>query len=170
MRALSSPLNNAIGAAVQRPALLVSIGFATVRRWTSGAALSWSGQSWTEAPLEVEGLEVGALTVAGTLTVGNLDGVIGGLVLSEGIQDKAISLYGYDAAAIGAADVVWLCDAVGAGAQIDARAVRIALRHRAQFVAAPRTYVNAAAGFTQLLPEGTVLRINGVDLTLSRSG
>jgi hypothetical protein len=46
--------------------------------------------------------------------------------------------------------------------------VRISLRHRSEFIASPRTYVNPQAGFTNLLPAGTVLRINGIDLRLDR--
>ena len=67
------------------------------------------------------------------------------------------------AAATGASDVVWLADAVAAGGQVTPSEVRIALRHKADLLESPQTYVTAAAGFTQLLPGGTVLRIAGVD-------
>jgi len=168
MKTLSSPLSTALSAPVQRPALLVSIGFATVQRYSSGGTLSWNGFTWTAADMRVEGLAVDALRVGGTLVVGNLDDAIGALILSEGIQDKAITIYGYDAAATATADVVWLADAVGAGAQLSAREARIALRHKSEFTTCPRTYVNASAGFNQLLPAGTVLRINGIDMLLER--
>jgi hypothetical protein len=168
VRTLSGPLVAAHAAAVQRPALLVSIGFTVTQRYSSGGTISWGGYTWTESQIGMESLAVDALTVSGTLIIGNLDDAIGTLILAQGIQDKAISIYGYDGAATGASDVVWLADAVGASAQITARDARITLRHKAEFTAGPRTYVNSAAGFTQLIPAGTVVRINGIDLTLER--
>ena len=168
MLSLAGTLAAALGAPVTRPALLVQIDFATVRRWTSAAALTWNSQSWAAAALRVEGLQVSALRVSGSVVMGNLDDVIGTLVLSEGIQDRPITIYGYDAAATGASDVVWLASAVGASAGISTREVRIALRHRAEFVASPRTYANAAAGFTYQLGAGSSVRINGIDYTLER--
>jgi len=168
MKSLSSPHNTALGAPVTRPALLVQIDFATVRRWTSAGTVAWNSQTWTSYDVRVDGLAVEALRVSGTLAIGNLDDVIGGLVLSEGVQDRAITLYSYDAAATAAADVQWLCSAVGAGADISAREVRIALRHKSEFVASPRTFANAAAGFNNAMPPGTVVRINGVDYQFDR--
>lgn len=168
MRSLSSPHSTALGNPVTRPAWLVQIDFATVRRWTSAATLTWNSQTWTGCDVTVEGLEVEALRVRGSLVIGNLDDVIGGLVLSEGVQDRPVTIYSYDAAATGAADVQWLCAAVGAGAQISERQVRIELRHKAEFVASPRTFANQAAGFNTVMPAGTVVRINGIDYQIDR--
>ena len=168
MKTLSSALSAALGGPVQRPALLVQVGFSTVQRWTSAATLTWNALTWTARDMRIEGLRVQALQVAGTLVLGNADDVAGTLVLAEGVQDKAIAIYGYDAAATATADVVWLASAVGASAQVSTREVRIALRHRTEFVHSPRTYVTPAAGFTHLLPAGTVLRINGQDMRLER--
>ena len=168
MRSLSSPLTTAQSGPVQRPAVLVQMDFSTPSRWSSGATTSWNSQTWTAADVRVEGLSVDALGVSGTLIVGNLDDAIGTLVLSQGVQDIPITIYGFDGAATGAADVVWLASAVGASAQLSAREARITLRHKAEFTASPRTYVNAAAGFTNVLPAGTVLRINGIDYKLER--
>lgn len=169
MKSLSSALSAALGAPVQRPALLVQIAFAPEQRWSSMATVTWNTQTWTARHLRVEGLLVQPLRVSGTLVLGNDDGAAGALVLGQGIKDKRILVYGYDAAALSAAeDAVWLCDAVGASATVDAREVRITLRHRAEFVQSPRTYCNAAAGFNSLLPAETVLRINGIDMRLER--
>lgn len=169
MRSLSTALSSAIGAAVQRPALLAEIAFSPVSRLTSGPALTWNGYDWTPAPMRVDNLVVGALQVSGTLVLDNSDGAIGATVLAQGVQDRAITLWGYDAAATGASDVVWLASAVGAGAQVEAREVRIALRHGAEFCMAPKVRVTAAAGFTQYLPAGRVLRLNGISYTVQRS-
>jgi hypothetical protein len=168
MKTLSSALSAAIGAPVQQPAILVQAAFGTVRRWSSFATTTWNGQLWTKEDITLEQLQVGALRVSGTLVVGNNDDGIGALVLSEGVQDRSITIWGYDAAATATGDVVWLCTAVGASAQVGLRDVRIALRHRSEFLQAPRTFVGPAAGINGLLPAGASLRINGIDYVLER--
>lgn len=168
MITLSSALSAALGAPVQRPAYLLQAGFATVRRWSSHATVTWDGNTWTQHDMNVENLQVQALAVRGTIVLGNGDDIAGTLILAEGVQDRAMTIYGYDAGATGAADVVLLARAVGATAEVGPMDARISLRHRTEFQQAPRTYVNAAAGFKTLLPAGTVLRINGVDIKLDR--
>lgn len=170
MKTLSSALSAALGAPVQRPAVLVEIAFDTVRRWSSMADVTWDGHTWTGQGMNLEGLQVLPLQVRGLLALANTDGAISTLVLAEGVQDRVVRIWGYDAAATNTSDVVWLADAVGAAADVSTKTgeVRIALRHRAEFVLAPRVYVTPAAGFNQLLPAGTALRINGIDFTLSR--
>lgn len=167
MRTLSSALASALGAPVQRPAVLVEIVFSPVKRWSSFADITWSGQTWLKEDVTLEGLEVGALTLSGVLRLGNVDGAAAALVLGQGVQDRVVKLYGYDAGATGAADVVWLAEAVCTGVQIGPDAVRIELRHRCEFTLAPRTFVNEA-DFAPLLPAGTQLKINGQVLTLDR--
>jgi hypothetical protein len=168
MRTLSSALSTALAGPVQRPALLVQMAFGTIQRWSSGETIGWNGNTWTAADVRVDSLAVEALRVSGTLVLGNLDGVVGALILAQGVQDREIIIYGYDAAATATGDVVWLATAVGASAQLTAREAQITLRHRSEFTASPRSYVNPAAGFNQLLPAGTVLRINGIDMRLER--
>lgn len=154
---------------MQQPGLLVEVGFDTVQRWSSRGTVTWNGQIWTGRDMRVDGLVVQPLRVSGTLVLGNADDVAGTLVLSQGVQDRPIVVYGFDAAALSATDdAVWLCTAVGASAQVGTDDVRISLRHRSEFTQSPRTYVTAAAGFTQLLPADTVLRINGIDMRLER--
>lgn len=167
MRSISAALSAALGAPVQTPALLVEMAFSPVKRWSSYANLSWAGETWSQEDVLVEGLQVGALTVSGTLVLGNGDGAAAALVLGQGVQDRAVRLWGYDAAATASGDVVWLADAVAGSAQIGMDAVRIPLRHRCEFTLAPRTFVSDA-DFGPLLPAGTVLKINGKDLVLNR--
>ncbi len=168
MRALSSALSAALGAPVQRPAVLVEVAFAPAARWSSYADLSWGGYTWTKEDVIVEALEVGALSLTGTLRLGNGDGAMAALVLAQGVQDRSVRLWGYDAGATGALDVVWLADAACSAAQIAPDAVRLQLRHPAEYTLAPRSFVTAAAGFAPLLPAGTQLKINGQALTLAR--
>jgi hypothetical protein len=168
VRGLSSALAAALGGPVQRPAVLVEIDFSTVRRWSSMGTVTWSGHTWTAQDLRVDGLLVEALRVSGTVVLGNADGAAGALALEEGVQDKRVRIWGFDAAATALADVVWLCDAVAATAQVSERDVRIGLRHKGEFVTAPRAQVLPGNGFTHLLPSGTVLRINGQAVALDR--
>ena len=168
MRTLSGTLSAALGAPVQRPAVLVEMQLTVTQRWSSMSTITWNSQTWTGRDLAVEGLQVGALRVSGSIVLGNADDVAGTLVLGESIQDKVIRIWGYDAAATGASDVVWLCDAVGSSATVTPQRVRVNLRHRCEFVAVPRTLVLPANGFNQLLPGGTVLTIDGTPYTLER--
>lgn len=167
MRTLPSALSLALGAPVQRPAILVEVSFSPVKRWSSFADLTWGGQTWVKEDVQLESLQVGALSLSGVLRLGNGDGAAAALVLGQGVQDRAVKLYAYDAAATGAADVVWLADAVCVGAQVALDAVRIELRHRCEATLAPRTFVTEGA-FGPLLPAGTVLKINGQAITLAR--
>lgn len=168
MKSLSAALAAALGGPVQRPALLVEAGFDTVRRWSSFDTLTWGGHTWAPQAMRIEGLQVAALFVRGQLIVDNRDGVAGALVLADGVQDRSFRLWAYDAGATSAGDVVWLCDAVGGAASVSERDVSITLRDAAEATVSPRTFVTAANGFTQLVPAGAVLRLNGIDYRLER--
>lgn len=171
MKTLSGALSAALGAPVQRPALLVQMHWNAVRRWSSHDTVTWNSQTWTRRPMLLQDLVVQELRVSGTLVLRNDDDELGTLVLSEGVQDRRVVIWGYDAGALAdVADAVWLCDAVASAAEVTPHEVRLELRHRTAFVLSPRTYVNAAAGFTRLLPANTVLRINGIDMRLERRG
>jgi hypothetical protein len=168
MKTLSSALQTALGAPVQRPAVLVEIAFSTVWRGTTGAAITWSGQSWPARDMSMAGLRVDALAVNGSVVIGNTDDAMAALLLNEGIADRPVKIWGYDAAATATADVVLLSgDSVGASFVLTEREARIDLRHRAELVVGPRTWLTPE-NFGPMLPAGATLRINGVDYTLSR--
>ena len=168
MRTLSTALATALGAPVQTPAVLVQVDFPTARRWSSYADLSWNGQTWARQPLDLQNLVVGPLSLSGTLLLDNRDGQASQLVLGHGVQDRRIELWGYDAAATGLADVVWLGVAVGGRVGISDTTVEIALRHRCQHVSGPRQTVSPEAGFGSLLPPGAVVKINGTEMRIAR--
>lgn len=167
MRTLTTALQTALGAPVQRPALLVRIDFSTPWRATTDATLTWDAQTWTRADVDVQGLAVEALRIAGTVVIGNADNLIGATLLAEGVTDRRVRIWGYDAAATALADVVLLADAVGSTYSLTEREARVALRHRTDHVYGPRTYIGPET-LGPLLPAGTVLRINGTDYTLER--
>jgi hypothetical protein len=170
MRTLSSNLYNALAGPVQQPALLVEIGFSTPWRATTGATLSWNGQTWARHDIEVAGLRVEALRVSGTVVVGNTVSGIGAMLLNEGAVDRSVRIWAYDAGATSLADVVPLCaEAVGASYELDPQTneARITLRHRCEHVLGPRTFLTPET-FGPMLPAGGALRINGIDLVLDR--
>jgi len=168
VRTLSSAISAALGAPVQRPAILVQMAFATTARWSSGPTVTFSGHTWPASDIAIEGLRVDALRVSGALIVGNTDGVFGAQCIAQGVQDRAIRIWGFDAAATAAPDFVWLADCQASATTIGTRSVRMQLRHRAELATAPRTIIGTAAGFTQRLAAGTVLRIHGIDYRLER--
>lgn len=168
MKTLSGPHTTALGAAVTKPAWLVQIDFATPLRMSSLGTISWSGQTWTAAGVSVEGLMVEAFRVQGSVVIQNLDGVIGNTILTDGIQDRNVTIYSYDGGATAAADVQWMASAVCAGATVGVEQARINLRHVFEFVASPRTYANALGGFTYMMKPDTVIRVDGVDYKFNR--
>lgn len=168
MRTLSSALATALGAPVQRPAVLVEIAFSTVWRGSTGAALTWNSATWPARDIAVAGLQVDALSVRGSIVIGNTDDSMAALLLNEGVADRSVKIWGYDAAATGAADIVLLSgDSVGSSFALTEREARIDLRHRCELVVGPRTWMTPE-NFGPMLPAGATLRINGVDYTLSR--
>lgn len=171
MRTLSSALNTAYGLPVQKPAWLVEINTTVVQRRSSFSTVTWDSQNWTADDVNVSGLRVGALQVAGSLVLGNADDYWGGVALGEGFTDKRIRIWGYDAsiAAPAASDPVLVCDAVGAGCDVSTDYVRVTLRDAAEHRHGPRATISPAFGFARYLPAGRTITINGVSYKLDRS-
>ncbi|HRZ02389.1 MAG TPA: hypothetical protein P5024_12590 [Burkholderiaceae bacterium] len=168
MRTPSSALAAALGAPVQRPAFLVEIGFATPWRASTYATVSFNALQWTAADVRLQALAFDVGRARGTIVVGNHDGAMAALVLAEGISDKVIKIWGYDAAATATADFVQLGEARGGAAQITPTAVAIGLRGPGEYLTCPRTLVGPAAGVNTLLPAGVVLRIADNEYRLER--
>lgn len=169
MRTLTTALQTALGGPVQQPAILVEIAFSTTARWSSFSTVTWNSLTWTREAVALESLQAEALRLTGSLVIANQDDAAAALVLNEGVADRSIRIWGYDAAATALSDVVWLADAIGGGCRVSTDSVRIDLRHPAERMLAPRTFVDAAA-FGTLLPAGTVIRIGSTDYRLERRG
>lgn len=165
MKALGALLQAAFGRPVQSPAIYVQIGFSVTRRWSSFKDAQWNGFAWTARDMDVRDLEVQSYGLSGTLVLGNTDNVAGALALNEGFKDKPIVIWGYDASA--PAEPEWLCEAIGGGIQVAGSDVLVALRHPCDGLTSPRTYVNDPS-FGSCLPDGAVIRINGLDMRLER--
>lgn len=168
MRSLSAALQAAHGAAVQKPAWLIEVSFPTALRISSFGDLTAMSQSWTGYDVDVSRVLVDALSVRGELVIGNADDLIGALLLLNGVADRRIRIWGYDAGATADADFELLADCVGGAASLDHQRARITLRDSTAYVSSPRTFVTAAAGFTHLLPAGSTIKVGGAVVTLER--
>lgn len=165
MKTLGSLISSALGRPVLEPSVYVEIGFSTPARWTDGPTTTWNGQTWSNRDIDVRDLQVQAYTLGGTLILGNTDNVAGALATTERFMNRPITIWGFDRAA--PSDVVWLGGAVGGGAVIGWDEVSVALRHPCDGMVSPRSFFNGPE-FGSCLPDGAVLRINGIDLRIER--
>lgn len=139
-------------------------------RYSTYNSVAWNGKQWVRADASITQMQTESLRIQAEVSIGNADGAIGSYILTNGIQDVPIKIWGYDAAAIGTPDPVLLCDGVGASAEIGLMDARIKIRHKSEFEAPLRTYINSSNGFNTLQPAGVVFKINGQDVKLSRRG
>lgn len=171
MRTLHATLQAQYAAPVQRPVWLVQIDLSSSIYLSSYDAITWNGQSWSKTDINVESIRVGALTVTGSLIFGNGADEGASLVLNETFTDKRIRIWGYDmgAGATPAATVPFLlCDAVGAGADINPDRVRVGLRDACEYRLGPRAIVTSKYGFNTILPTGRTITINGITFVIQR--
>ena len=161
MISLSAALQAAQGGVIQKPAWLIYLGFSSPLRLSSFDEVSYDGNTWSAYDVDVSGIRIDVARIAGELVIQNADDAIGALILGEGVADKTVKVYGYDAGATATEDVVHLVTCVGGSSSISHDRVTISLRSPASFTASPREFVNVASGFTYLIPIGTQLRING---------
>jgi hypothetical protein len=165
---LSAALESAYGAAVQKPAWLVYIGWAVPYRASSWANTSYAGQTWSARDVDVSGLTVNGAQVDGSLVIGNADDEIAALLLVNRIAGTPVRIYGYDAAATAAdADFIQVIEAVGGDAEITPERATIRLRNATASLFTPRTYVTATT-FGPLISAGTRLRLNGQNYVVTR--
>ena len=171
MRSLSSSLSTAFAGPVQRPGWLVSIQFSTsTTRLSSMQDTTYGGQTYYAADVDVSKVSLDQQGgIRGNLVLGNLDDGFGALVLGEGVADRQITITAFDAGAVGTdADFVPIAVAIGGRARIDPAKVSIDLRSPVAYVSTPRAFINAAHGFTYLLPAGVEFKIGGQTYKLER--
>lgn len=166
-KTLSANLQTEVGAPVTTPAFLVEIGFSTVLRLSTRGDQTWNGQTWAGGRLG----KVQAGSDGGQIEVMNTDLAAGALVLGEGVADRPISVWKFygDNPAVGDAHQVF----AGVGDTVDIGDDRIRIKlalENSQTLSSPRRFVNAASGFTQLLPANTRLTLGGQTFILNRGG
>jgi hypothetical protein len=142
--------------------------FSTPVRLSSSSGGTFFGESWVSAAVDVRNVRVDGMSVSGSISIGNADDLFAYSVLAEGAGGKAITIYGYDAGAVADNDFVRLVDCVGGEAEVDPDFIKIALRDSYEFTTTPRAYVNAASGFTYLIPAGKSIKVNGQTYTIER--
>ena len=139
-----------------------------VQRWSSRGTLSWNGFTWTGIGMRVDDLQVGPPKVSGTLVMKNHDDA-GRRLRWAGVQDRAITIYGFDGAATASGDVGGWPMRWRAGRDRHRRGAH-ALRHRSEFVHSPRTYVRPPAASPTCRRWARWLRINGQDFAGALDG
>jgi hypothetical protein len=171
MRTLSTATLTVVGQPVTSPGFLVRLGFDTPLHLSTMADVTWNGQLWVAAPVDVEDLAYdGSGTGSGSLILGNTDNVFGALVLNEGAAGIAVQIYAAYAGLDDLADVELVFDGETNGADIDATAVcQQLLSESVATASSPRVFINAAAGFNHLQPAGTQVFWGTETFTLERN-
>lgn len=160
-----------MGARVTRPIYLVEVDFMPVSRLSTAGDVTWNGLSWSGArSVEVSGLSSdGTGSARAALSVGNVDLAFGTLALSQGVADRAVTIWSGDATALAAGDLVQVFAGVIQSAEVGDERVTFALGSvgsRTQF--SPRRFIGPSAGFMTLLPAGTQIRMGTQTYTLER--
>lgn len=168
MRTISSALNTALGKTVTQPGWLVFVNWPTPVRLSSLGTVTYGGQTFSAANVDVSNLRMDGMKVSGSISLGNADNGYGSLVLTYGIAGTQIKVWGFDGDAVASDDdFVFMADAVGGKSKINLDKVAIDLRDSTAFVYSPRTYVTAPT-FTYLIPAGTILKINDQTFKVER--
>ena len=168
MKTLTAALQAAHATAVQKPAWLVQINFSTPLRWSSYDTVTYGGNSFDAGDVDVSRVRVGAVDVDGSVVLGNADDTVAAMVLTEGIAGRAVSIYGYDAAATSSDDdFVLLVSGIAGRAVISGEKVSIELKESTAYSFTPRQYV-APPSFTYLMPAGAKITINGETYVIER--
>ena len=171
MRSLSAALGTAFAGPVQRPGWLVSISFSTsTTRLSSLQDTTYGGQTYCAADVDVSRITLDQQAgIRGSLVLGNLDDSFGALVLGDGVADRQIAITAFDGGAVGTdADFVPVAVALGGRTRIDPAKVSIDLRSPVAYVSTPRAFINAAHGFTYLLPAGVEFKVGGQSYKIER--
>jgi len=172
-RSLSGATASGISDPVTRPGYFIFIAFASAVYYSTRGTLDWNEHTWIAADIEVSGLAFDALDSAqsGSLVIGNADGVIGALILGEGVAGRAISIWAfYGDADPATADPVQLFSGVGDTASLDdkGRATIGIVRPESTTLYTPRRYITAAEGFHWLPPDGMQVTWGGETVILTR--
>ena len=168
MKTLSTALNTILGYPVTRPAWLIEINWSTPSRISSFNTIDFNGYTWQATDINISGISYNGYSVTGQIKLQNTDNGFGSLILTEGIADKQIKIYGFDAGAISSEDFVYLISCVGGKASISNSHVSIDVRSSDAYVYGPRSLVNRYSGFTYLLPAGALINVNGTIYQLER--
>lgn len=171
MLTLSSALIAELGLIVTRPGYLVQVGYSVPMYLSTLGNITWNAHAWTGSDVKVSGLSQDGKGASGaTLQIGNTDGAIGVVVLSDGAADIPVSIWAVYAGATASGDPVQRFGGVTNGATIDADKVTFTLTSTANTTLnAPRFFIGQINGFNQLKTAGTVINWGAEAYTLPGS-
>lgn len=169
MKTLSAPLGAAVANAITRAGHLVKFWFATPVCISSRGQVSFGGDTFVAADVRVSGIKQdGRGRSGGQVTLGNGDLTWSALILGEGVADKRIQVWAFDAAATGPADIMPIFDGVGDSAKVGQPCVVRLVNEGSQAAFSPRRFVGVGTGFNHLSPAGRIIKIGADTMTLER--
>ena len=164
MRTLSGPLITLLGLTVTQPGYLVLLGYSTPLYLSTLGDITWtppggSSHTWKGTDAKVPGLsQDGKGSSSASLVLGNTDGAIGVLVLTEGAADIEVSIWAVYAGATASGDPVQVFGGVMDGADIAADKVTFVLVPQGnQTLESPRFFISQVNGFNWLKPADSVI-------------
>lgn len=161
------------------PGYLVLIEYATPLRWSTMGAVQWPSETapnytWSAADIEISGvMQDGKGLTNASISVGNADGVMGALVLSEGAQKIAVTIWEVWGGLTALADGLQIFTGVMNGANFDLAGGRIVFPLEAlddSTSQSPRQYIDSISGYGYLKPGGTVIQWGGEAFVLEPVG
>ena len=169
MKTLSAALDAALAQTITQPGHLVRIDFATPLYLSSRGQVVFAGNTFVAADIRVSGIRSdGRGRSGGELTWGNADLAASALLLGEGIADKRVRVWSFDATETGAENILPAFDGVGDSARIGQPCVVQLTSEGSSVAFSPRRFVGPGTGFNHLSAAGRVIRIGGDTLTLER--
>lgn len=162
LRTLSSALATEFAKSVTQPGYLVQIGLSTPLRLSNIGTVSWNSLTWTASDFTVDGIAFDAdQPTSGRLSIQNLDGVIGALLLSasESMYDTAVTVYQFDRGALAADDVPKLAAMSIATLDVTIERVTLALvESQGSSQYSPRRRVSSGFGFEYATAPGSTFQ------------
>lgn len=167
-RSVSAPTTAKLGLAATEPGYLVEIAFpsGTVRH-SSRETTTWNSLVWVASTVQVGGIEGSGQQAV--LDYFDYNAALRTLVLSDGINDRAVNIWAFYVGALASGDPVHVFAGVGNGAKIRQGRLTIGLaRSGSRTLVSPRLRIGPATGFNHLPAEGTLVPWAGRVLRLER--
>jgi hypothetical protein len=157
LRSLSTDLTTALAGPVTKPGYLVEFAFSTPIRLSSRGSMTWNGQTWSDAGLEISGLDAeSAASARPTFVLLDFDNALAAIILNSTIADVRVRTWAVYGEAPGASDPLLIFDGFGdAASATDERLVVTALAYSARAMLCPRRFIGKDAGFNFLPIVGT---------------
>lgn len=166
-RVISAPATAALVGDVTTPGYLVEIGFSSPYRASSRGTVTWNGGIYIAAGFSAQ-ISPGDTSVR----FFDADLTLTTIVLTDGIENRTVRVWGFSAEAPGYADVWPLFD--GRGVSADGNSSNVALTIKAAGVFRespyiPRLYITKEAGFNWIPAAGKVVNFGGERFVLEEA-